>query len=67
MKKKDCIAKTVVTSSAEETVRAVMCSGPKGYRVFFILGFLFVCLFKGRIAPLPQNRIRICSVPQRTK
>ena len=36
MKKKDCIAKTVVTSSAEETFRAVMCSGPKGYRVFYI-------------------------------
>ena len=55
MKKKDCIAKTVVTSSAEETVRAVMCSGLIGYRVLFILGFLFDWLLKGRIAPLPHK------------
>ena len=67
MKKKDCIAKTVVTSSAEETVRAVMCSGLKGYRVFFILESLFVRSFKGRMLLCITNRISICIVFRGTK
>ena len=39
MKKKDCIAKTVVTSSAEKTVRAIMCSGLRVVEFSYIMGF----------------------------
>ena len=44
MKKKDCIAKTVVTSSAEKTVRAIMCSGLRVVEFSYIMGFHTVIL-----------------------